>query len=217
MRNTDFYLAQEKMICDQIVHRGIFDNRVLHAIRSVPRHLFVPEEYQNSAYNDCPLPIGFGQTISQPFIVAYMVSLLQIKLNAKVLEIGTGCGYQTAILAHLASTIVSLEIIPGLAKSAEQTIRGLKLENIRIIIGDGSLGWPNEAPFDSILMSAAAPRVPKPLLAQLADGGRLILPVGDRGFQHIEIWHRIGSNFSKIEGIPVAFVPLRGKYGCKEV
>ena len=215
MGNIDLNFELQQMIDDQIISRGISDDRVLHAFRSVPRHLFVAEEYQHLAYSDCPLPIGFGQTISQPYIIAFMISELHLNGGEIVLEVGTGCGYQVAILAHMASTIVSMEIIPELADRAEKTISSLKLENVQILRGDGSLGWPKGAPYDAILISAAAPMVPELLLNQLADGGRLILPVGSRGFQQLEIWTRNGSIFSKEVSLPVAFVPLRGEYGWR--
>lgn len=211
--NIDYDLELKQMIEDQIIRRGISDNRVLQAILSVPRHLFVTEDYQNLAYADGPLPIGFGQTISQPYIVALMISELHLKGSEKVLEIGTGCGYQVAILAHMVKQVVTIEIIPGLAERAEQTIKRLKLMNVKMICGDGSLGSHTDAPFDAILISAAAPKVPQPLLDQLNEGGRLILPVGSRGFQQLEIWTRKENNFSSEVSIPVAFVPLRGKHG----
>jgi protein-L-isoaspartate(D-aspartate) O-methyltransferase len=207
----DFELKQ--MIDDQIIRRGIADKRVLNAIRSVPRHIFVSEDYQHLAYSDGPLPIGFGQTISQPYIVALMVSELHLTGSEKVLEVGSGCGYQAAILAHMARKITTLEIIPELAKRAEHTIDQLKLLNVQVICGDGSLGCLKDAPYDAILISAAAPKVPEPLLEQLAEGGRLIIPVGSRGFQQLEIWSRIDKKLSSEVTISVAFVPLRGKHG----
>lgn len=215
MRNIDLNFQIKQMIDTQIKRRGISDRRLLQAIRSVPRHLFIPEEYQLHAYNDCPLPIGFGQTISQPFIVAFMVSKLHLNGNEKVLEIGTGSGYQAAILSHMASRIISVEIIHELAERAEQTIFRLGIKNINIIRGDGSMGCSKEAPYNAIIISSAAPMVPAPLFQQLAEDGKMIIPVGSRGFQRLEIWIRSGSKFLKEESIPVTFVPLCGEYGWK--
>jgi protein-L-isoaspartate(D-aspartate) O-methyltransferase len=212
----DFDHNLKEMIEDQIIRRGITDERVIHAMQIVPRHQFIPDDYIPYAYSDGPVPIGFGQTISQPYIVALMTSELHLKGEEKVLEVGTGCGYQTAILAHLARKIVSIEIIPDLADGAVKLIEQLHLKNITVIKGDGSSGFPEEAPYDAILISAAAPKVPDPILGQLAEGGRLILPVGIKGFQHLEIWCRVKDGYSMEKSLPVAFVPLRGKYGWSD-
>lgn len=213
MKHNEFEVELKQMVDEQILRRGISNPHLIQAIQLTPRHLFVPFEYQQLAYCDGPLPIGFGQTISQPYIVALMISELHLTGSEKVLEIGTGCGYQTAILAHLAKEIITIEIIPDLAERAKQTLDLLGLMNVRVITGDGSAGWNAEAPYESILMSAAAPKVPDPLLEQLAEGGRLILPVGSRGFQQLEIWSQINGKYSVEISIPVAFVPLRGKFG----
>ena len=203
------------MVDEQIIKRGISEPRLINALMSVPRHHFVPEDYKQLAYSDRPLPIGFGQTISQPYIVALMISELHLKGNENVLEIGTGCGYQTAVLSHMAGDVISIEIIPELARTAIQTIKTLGINNVNVIISDGSMGFIEKAPYDAILVSAAAPEVPSPLLEQLVDGGKLILPVGSRVFQRLEIWSCNNLDYHKATGIPVAFVPLLGKYGWK--
>jgi protein-L-isoaspartate(D-aspartate) O-methyltransferase len=204
---------RRKMVNAQLVKRGLKDTRVLAAFESVPRHLFVPEEYQFAAYEDRPLPIGHSQTISQPYIVALMTELLRLQGWERVLEIGTGSGYQAAILAALAAEVYSVEYVPGLAAQAVKTFQELGIDNIHIHVGDGSMGWPEAAPYHGILVTAAAPEVPKPLLQQLEDGGRLVIPVGGRGTQNLEIWERKGKDYEcKIE-TAVAFVPLLGEQG----
>jgi len=215
MENHEFNNDHKRMVDEQIIDRGISDERLIHALINTPRHHFVPEAYKQLAYSDSPLPIGFGQTISQPYIVALMISELHLLGNEHVLEIGTGCGYQTAVLSQMVADVTSIEIIPELARGATQTINKLGIYNVSVIISDGSVGWQNKAPYDAILVSAAAPEVPHPLLEQLAVGGRLILPVGSRVFQQLEIWSRSTSGYQKASGIPVAFVPLLGKYGWK--
>jgi protein-L-isoaspartate(D-aspartate) O-methyltransferase len=213
MENDDFRVDLKRMIDEQIIKRGIQDKRVIQAMQVVPRHLFVPTDYVQFSYHDGPLPIGFEQTISQPYIVALMISHLNLIGSEHILEIGTGCGYQTAIMAHLAMDVVSMEIIPELTERASRNISALGFKNIKLVTGDGSQGLVADAPYNGILLSAAAPQVPPPLLEQLADGGRLVLPVGSRGFQQLEIWYRNGSEFRSEISIPVSFVPLRGKHG----
>lgn len=201
------------MVETQILRRGLNDPRVLAAFESIPRHFFVPEDYRYAAYDDGPIPIGHSQTISQPYIVALMTALLGLKGDERVLEIGTGSGYQAAILAMLAAEVHTVEYLPELAKQAERLLKELGFDNIYVHIGDGSLGWPEFAPYDGILVAAAAPEAPKALLGQLRDGGRLVLPVGGKSMQNLEIWIRKGDEFhSKIE-TSVAFVPLRGEQG----
>ncbi len=204
---------RERMVREQIEARGVRDPRVLDAMRRVPRHLFVPAEYRDAAYSDGPLPIGYGQTISQPFIVAYMTALLHLKGDEKVLEIGTGSGYQAAVLAHLAHEVHTVERIPALADRAEALLRRLGLTNVTVHRGDGTLGLPAYAPYDAILVTAAAPKVPQSLLDQLADGGRLVIPVGGHGLQHLERWTRLGEEFRRQVLDAVAFVPLIGEEG----
>jgi protein-L-isoaspartate(D-aspartate) O-methyltransferase len=210
------YARQRKyMIATHIAGRGIHTSRLLSALEMVPRHRFVPEEERDRAYADGPLSIGLGQTISQPYIVALMTDLLMLDGDECVLEVGTGCGYQAAILSRMAREVHTIEIIPELAQRAEQIIKDLGYSNITVHTGDGSLGWADSAPYDGILVAAAAPEAPKALLEQLKDHGRLVIPVGGKGLQEIQIWERNGSKFNSKPGIPVSFVPLRGKYGWK--
>lgn len=202
------------MVKEQIELRGVKDKRVLDAMRKVPRHLFVPKEYLSEAYDDHPVPIGEGQTISQPYIVALMTSLLELKGEERVLEIGTGSGYQTAILAELAREVFSVERIDSLAKSAEKRLRELGYSNVKIKIDDGSLGWEEHSPYDAIIVTAAAPKVPRPLLKQLKVGGRLVIPIGDRFFQ--SLYRYIKKDEETVESQDFGgcvFVPLRGKEG----
>ena len=211
------YLARRKrMIDEQLRDRDIFDERVLYAINMVPRHRFVLPEHRSRAYADGPLPIGEGQTISQPYIVALMTQMLELRGGENVLEIGTGSGYQAAILAYLAGEVHTIERHEQLAKRASQILEKLGLTNVHVHIGDGSLGWPENAPYQAIIVTAAAPRAPQALLDQLADGGRMVVPVGSLGAQYLELWHRQGSAYTHKTGVPVAFVTLRGKYGWQE-
>jgi protein-L-isoaspartate(D-aspartate) O-methyltransferase len=213
LTTQDFLEKRKRMVEYQLRARGISDQRVLDAFESIPRHLFVPEESREWAYEDCPHPIGFRQTISQPFIVAYMTQMLELTGSERVLEVGTGSGYQAAILSRLVAEVHTIELIHSLADHAAHTLAGLGLKNVFIHIGDGSQGWVDAAPYEAIVVSAAAPRVPKRLLEQLADHGRMILPVGVSGFQELELWQREGDSFSHESLLPVAFVPLRGKDG----
>ena len=199
----------------QIAGRGLRDPRLLSAFEFVPRHLFVPEEYRQHAYADGPLPIGYGQTISQPYIVAFMTHLLELTGRERVLEVGTGSGYQAAILSHLAAEVHTLEIISELAAQTEKTLSELGCANVHCHLADGSLGWTDAAPYDGFLVTAAAPSAPQMLLDQLAEGGRLVLPVGDRGYQELEIWRKVNGEFTCRPSLGVAFVPLRGEYGWK--
>ncbi len=215
MAVDEYSLQRQRMLADQIVRRGVQDPRLLRAMQKVPRHRFVLPEDLAWAYADGPLPIGHGQTISQPYIVALMTSLLDPDKTARLLEIGTGSGYQAAVLGELAQEVHTIELIPELAERAGRTLGDLGCANVHVHLGDGSMGWQDCAPYDGILVSAAGPRVPPPLLEQLADGGRLVLPVGAHGFQWLEVHQRQGERFTRAENIPVAFVPLRGKYGWK--
>jgi len=205
----DLEAAREEMIKRQIIARGVVDPRVLAAMRKIPRHLFVHEEMRAAAYVDEPLPIGDRQTISQPFIVAYMTEFLDLAKTDKVLEIGTGSGYQTAVLAEIASEVWTVEIIPSLAASARRTLEALGYGNIRFRVGDGSGGWPEEAPFDAIIVTAAPEDVPAALKGQLRDGGRMIIPVG-RGDQTLQLIRRMGDRMIDTRLLSVRFVPLRG-------
>ena len=210
----DFKAMREKMVENQIKARGVKDPRVLDALVKVERHRFVPEKYLDSAYADQPLPIGEGQTISQPYIVALMTELLELKGNEKVLEIGTGSGYQAAILAELAKEVYTIEIIEPLASRASKTLLELGYQNVKVKAGDGYLGWPEAAPFDAIIVTAAPDHIPKPLTDQLKEGGRMVVPVGTHTQELLKIVKRSG----KIETtnvIPVLFVPMTGE-GVKQ-
>lgn len=206
-----FEIDRHDMVERQIVGRGLRDPRLLAAFETVPRHLFVLEQDRHLAYADGPIPIGFEQTISQPYIVALMTNLLQLKGDECVLEVGTGSGYQAAILAHMAKEVHTIEFVPELAARAEGLLSDYS--NVFCHLCDGSLGWQEAAPYDAIIVTAAAPKTPQDLLNQLKNGGRLVIPVGTRGYQVLEVWTRHGDNFDCDEVIEVAFVPLRGKHG----
>jgi protein-L-isoaspartate(D-aspartate) O-methyltransferase len=211
------YAAQRwEMIEKQMRRRGITDPAVLAAMLAVPRHEFVPEEIRSSAYEDAPLPIGGGQTISQPYIVAAMTAALHLRPGDRILEIGTGCGYQAAVLACLAKEVFTIERRAELASSASARLARLGYADAHVHCGDGTLGLPEFAPFDAILVAAAAPAIPKPLLAQLAEGGRMILPVGDTEHQELQLIERHGDAFpaKMLEGC--RFVPLLGYHGWQE-
>lgn len=203
---------RENMIEQQIKARGIKDQQVLEAIKSVERHEFVPEDQRQSAYADSPLPIGHGQTISQPYIVAYMTEQLNLQADEKVLEIGTGSGYQAAVLAHIVSAVYTIEIVKPLCEDAKKRLKRLKYENIHVMCGDGYKGWPKHAPFDAVILTAAAKTIPQPLIDQLAVGGRLIAPVGEL-WQELILLKRLSSDkVEKQKLIPVRFVPLTGDH-----
>jgi protein-L-isoaspartate(D-aspartate) O-methyltransferase len=201
------------MVKTQILRRGLTDPRLLAAFESVPRHLFVPRGYRHRAYDDGPIPIGSSQTISQPYIVALMTSLLHLNGTERVLEVGTGSGYQAAILGFMAAQVHTVEYLSDLAIQSGELLNRLGFRNIHVHTGNGSLGWPQAAPYDGILVAAAAPDAPRPLLDQLAEGGRLVLPVGGRSMQNLEVWTRQGVEFERKIETSVAFVPLRGEYG----
>ena len=213
---NSFSKNRSEMVESQIKRRGINNERVLQAFRTIPRHLFVPEKYQADAYADHPLPIGDGQTISQPYIVALMTSNLKLTGDEKVLEIGTGSGYQTAILANLAKEVHSVERISQLSDLAERNLRVLEMDNIYLHVGDGSLGWPDTAPYDRVLITAAAPEIPEIILEQLKVNGRIVCPVGGRWRQMLEVWVKEKKRVKKEQILPVVFVPLRGAYGWQD-
>ncbi|HUU26242.1 MAG TPA: protein-L-isoaspartate(D-aspartate) O-methyltransferase [archaeon] len=208
--SEDLVEKRLSMVETQIKSRGVRDKRVLEAMRKVPRHLFVPPESQDEAYNDYPLPIGYGQTISQPYIVALMTELLAVKPQDKVLEIGTGSGYQAVILAELTAEVYTIEIIEPLAERVKKLFIELGLDNIKVRAGDGFFGWPEEAPFDGIIVTAAPEKVPQPLLDQLAEGGRLVIPEG-KYFQELVVYEKRKGKTERREVIPVRFVPMTGK------
>ena len=207
---------RHEMVRRQIAGRGVHDPRVLEAMRTVPRHRFVPAHLQGAAYRDSPLPIGQGQTISQPYIVAYMTALLELTGGERVLEIGTGSGYQTAVLSQLAGEVYSIERLAPLAGEARELFVSLGYENVHTRVGDGTLGWPEKAPYDVILITAAAPHVPEPLKEQLAEGGRLVAPIGPRWTQRLVRVRRAGGAFHTEDLIGVAFVPLLGSHGWQD-
>ncbi len=200
------------MIDEQLVRRGITDERVIAAMRRIPRHLFVEEALRDRAYGDHPLPIGEGQTISQPYIVAQMTSLLALVGTEKILEVGTGSGYQTAVLAALARRVCSIERLPSLAVRARSLVEGLGISNVWIRVGNGTLGWPDEAPFDRILIAAGAPAVPPPLVQQLGAGGRMVLPVGDLTNQTLTMVEQGAGTMQTTTWGDCTFVKLVGKY-----
>jgi len=201
--------GRERMVKEQIEGRGIKDPLTLAALRKVPRHLFVPDAATSEAYGDFPLPIGHGQTISQPYIVAFMTEALGLRGGEKVLEIGTGSAYQAAVLAEIAGKVYTIEIVPELAEQSRERLVRLGYRNVEVRAGDGYLGWPEAAPFDAIVVTAAAPRIPEPLKQQLVEGGRLVIPVGDE-HQELIVVTRRGATFDERRVLPVRFVPMTG-------
>ncbi|MHC4410515.1 MAG: protein-L-isoaspartate(D-aspartate) O-methyltransferase [Planctomycetota bacterium] len=201
-----------EMVTQQIAGRGIADQKVLDAMRRVPRHEFVPEKWREFAYDDNPLPIGFGQTISQPYIVAVMTELAAIPEEGTVLEIGTGSGYGAAVLSQMAAHVYTIEILDELAKRSEATLKRLGYDNVTVRSGDGYRGWPEHAPFDAIVVTAAPPKVPEPLKQQLKVGGRLVLPVGERGGrQELRVITRTRQGYRDERVFGVRFVPMTGE------
>lgn len=207
----DPYQAERnKMVSSQIIARGISDYATLQAMRKVPRHLFVPPSVAGQAYNDWPLPIGYNQTISQPFIVAYMTELSRPAKNKRALEIGTGSGYQAAVLAEIVDSVYTIEIVPGLARESAARLKVLGYENIIVRQGDGYKGWPEHAPFDIIIVTAAADHIPQPLKDQLAEGGRLVMPVGNPAtVQELIVLTKRKGRMTEQRLEPVRFVPLK--------
>jgi protein-L-isoaspartate(D-aspartate) O-methyltransferase len=201
---------RERMVAEQIAARGVKDAAVLSAMRRVPRHEFVPADVRGSAYEDHPLPIGQRQTISQPYIVALMSELARATPKSRVLEVGTGSGYQAAVLAEMGADVYSIEIVPPLGRKAAETLQRLGYRKVHTRIGDGYRGWPEAAPFDAILVTAAPPQIPQPLKAQLKVGGRLVIPVGNQD-QELRVITRTRSGFDEKTIIPVRFVPMTGE------
>ena len=208
-RPTALDSGRELMVKEQIEARGVKDPLTLAALRKVPRHLFVPESAVGEAYSDVPLPIGHGQTISQPYIVAFMTEALELHGGEKVLEIGTGSGYQAAVLSEIAASVHTIEIVPELAAQARERLARLGYRNVEVHSGDGYRGWPEAAPFDAVVVTAAAPRIPEPLKDQLKDGGRLVIPVGDAD-QQLIVLTRHGARYDERRVLPVRFVPMTG-------
>lgn len=216
MDDEAFALERDRMLEDQLRRRDITDRRVLAAMRQVPRHRFVRPADRHLAYADAPLPIGKLQTISQPYIVALMTQWLEPQPDDQVLEVGTGSGYQAAVVARLVRRVITVERIPELAAQARKILTELGVLNVEVVEGDGTCGYPDEAPYAGILVTAGAPSVPEALRQQLAEGGRLVLPVGSRDGQMLERWTRGGDDFHRERIAPVAFVPLIGEQGWNE-
>jgi protein-L-isoaspartate(D-aspartate) O-methyltransferase len=214
--DASYAAARGRMVRDQLASRGIVNPRVLAAMGKVPRHRFVPADQRDKSYEDGPLPIGDGQTISQPYIVALMTQVIDPQLTDRVLEIGAGSGYQTAILAELVQEVIGIERIPALADRANARLAELGYHNVTIFVGDGSAGLPEFAPYNTILVAATAPEIPQPLVDQLADEGRLVLPVGSGQDQRLEMVVRHGDTVEHINLIDVRFVPLIGQHGYQE-
>ncbi len=213
MKRNDFHKQRDGMVRTQLMERGIQDPATLHAMGRVPREYFVPEEFRTLAYEDRPLPIGEGQTISQPYMVALMTEALKLKGDERILEIGTGSGYQTAVLAEIVRRVFTIERIPSLAKQAEQTLQELGFTHVNVLTGDGTRGDPEHAPFDAILVTAGAPIVPASLQSQLTEGGRLVIPVGNRRYQELYRMTRHGKNLDPENLGGCVFVPLIGIEG----
>jgi len=210
MDDEYYRIKRLEMVADQIQSRNILDTSVLEAMKSVPRHLFVPAEYRKRAYDDTPLAIGEDQTISQPYIVAFMTEALNITKSSKVLEIGTGSGYQAAVASCIANKVFSIEIVETLADRAEELLKKLEYTNVVVKCGDGYSGWPENAPFDAIILTAAPPKVPQPLIDQLAEGGRMVIPVGG-SYQELLLIKKINGQIIPERLLPVSFVPMTGK------
>lgn len=211
----DSYGGYRTRLVGELQAKGIRDLAVLRAVSQVPRHLFVPASVRHRAYEDSALPIGGGQTISQPWVQARYLEVLQLSGRERVLEVGTGSGYQTALLSLLADTVFSVERIASLATEARAALAAAGLSNVTVVVGDGTLGWRPFAPYDAILVAAASPKVPTPLLEQLAPGGRLVIPVGDRDVQELQLHRREGESIRATTLGDVRFVPLLGEFGFR--
>jgi protein-L-isoaspartate(D-aspartate) O-methyltransferase len=208
---ADLASERQHMVMEQLMPRGINEERVLAAMNKVPREEFVPPDLRGASYTDQPLPIGYGQTISQPFIVAFMTEQLRLSNNDRVLEIGTGSGYQAAVLAELVAEVYSIEIIEPLAKNAEATLARLGYQNVHVKVGDGYKGWPEHAPFGAVIVTCAPDHVPQPLVDQLKEGGRMIIPVGGFGDQELCLLEKKSGELQRRAVLPVRFVPMAGE------
>ena len=213
----DFKSLQEEMVTQQIMRRGVVTPRVIEAFRKVLRHLFVPEQFQSHSYNDHPLPIGEGQTISQPYIVALMTDLLDLSGEDKVLEIGTGSGYQAAILAELGKEVYTVERHKLLAERAEKILKELNYQNVKVLVGDGTKGWKEFSPYQKIIVTASAPDVPQPLFIQLDEMGKLVIPIGGRWSQDLVLIEKRKGKMIRKSICGCVFVPLIGEYGYGDV
>lgn len=213
MSAPDRFVAQRRALLERLRQRGIHDPEILRAFDAVRRHDFVPEAVWHRAYEDAPVPIGWGQTASQPSLQAFYVQALGIRRGDRVLEVGTGSGYQTAVLALLAERVYSVERIRELSARAREVLDAYRLSNVALLVGDGTIGWSRYAPYDAILVAAGGPDVPQPLLDQLADGGRMLIPVGTREAQRLVLVERLGERFEQREVLDCTFVPLLGRFG----
>ena len=211
----DGYGGYRAQLVETLQRKGIRDLAVLRAVRMVPRHLFVPESVRHRAYDDAALPIGSGQTISQPWVQARYLELLSLTGRERVLEVGTGSGYQTALLTMVCDAVFSVERIPALAQRARATLEAAGIRNVTVLVGDGTLGWRPFAPYDAILVAAASPEIPAPLVEQLAPGGRMVIPLGDRANQTLTLARREGDQLRTTTVADVRFVPLLGEFGFR--
>ena len=211
----DGFAGYRAQLVEALRDKGIQDLRVLHAVATVPRHRFVPESMRHRAYEDVPLPIGAGQTISQPYVHARTLELLRLTGIDRVLEVGAGSGYQTALLAELASTVLAVERVPELAQRARAALEEVGVKNATVVVGDGTLGWRAYAPFDAIVVSAASPSIPQPLIEQLTEGGRMVIPLGDQESQVLTLVEKSGDRILTSTATGVRFVPLLGEFGFK--
>lgn len=212
---NDYKMERIKMVDSQIAARGVKNEKVLAAMKSVPRHLFVPVESQSEAYEDHPLSIGEGQTISQPYIVAYMTEILDLSKDDRVLEIGTGSGYQAAVLAKICDSVFTIEIFESLGKQASKILEDLNYNNVQVRIGDGYQGWPGKSPFNAIIVTCSPTHIPQPLINQLAEGGRLIIPVGESYSQELVLMEKKNEKLIRKKVLPVRFVPMIDQRGTK--
>lgn len=213
---TERYVASRRALIERLQDRGIRDLNLLRMFDLVPRHEFLPEAVRHRAYEDAAVPIGFGQTASQPSMQALYMQLLELEPHERVLEIGTGSGFQTAVLAHLADRVYSVERVRELSMRARASLDRLRLSNVALLVGDGTLGWSRFAPYDAILVSAAAPDIPQPLVSQLAEGGRMLVPVGTRELQRLVLVRRTPEGIEQEEVVDCTFVPLLGRFGWTE-
>lgn len=211
--SADSYGGYRAVLVDTLRQKGISDLRVLYAFATVPRHRFVPESVRHRAYEDAPIPIGAGQTISQPYVQARTLELLELRVTDRVLEVGAGSGYQTALLAELSSGVIGVERVPELAASSRNALEAVGVRNASVVVGDGTLGWRPYAPYNAIAVAAASPGIPAPLLEQLAEGGRMVIPLGDRENQELTLVVKQGGQVRTTTVSGVRFVPLLGQFG----
>jgi protein-L-isoaspartate(D-aspartate) O-methyltransferase len=213
---TDRHAGQRRGLIEKVQEKGIRDLEILLAFDTVPRHEFVPEAVRHRAYEDAPIPIGYGQTASQPSLQALYMQLLQLNADDRVLEIGTGSGFQTAVLAQLVDRVYSVERLRELSIRARETLDRLRISNVALLVGDGTIGWSRYAPFDAILVAAGGPEIPEPLLDQLAMGGRMLIPVGTRESQRLVLVRHTPEGFEQEDVLDCTFVPLLGRFGWEE-